>query len=385
MPRGTLRAARAGPFCGPPSPFINHNALGSAANATLGRGQELRASGRTILDYTVPSANYSAITPYLLPAGLPKKVNVGDGFILDSAVKLIGRSPRHTFSSRAPLTDLDVERINETRFLIAAGANTLKDEFELAPGFSLQTLAKIKVPVILLGVGHYGVQAMTQGLSPGSKALFTAFLERFPYISVRCDASRKYVLDSLPERSGNILMTSCPVAYPVDNIDMGFQRKDRYRQLVVTITDRSHLQQQLPILPAAAQLFPAERRILALHQDYGARDLWTFAEGQGYEVFRGDRYQDFIELYGRTDVHFGNRVHAHLKCLSFGVISFCTPFDLRQSYFAESLDFPLIAKLPSPEIAGYDFARAVKRREQASRNMARMLAAIGGLLDAEAA
>ena len=31
------------------------------------------------------------------------------------------------------------------------------------------------------------------------------------------------------------------------------------------------------------------------------------------------------------------------------------------------------------------YARAVKRREQASRNMARMLAAIGGLLDAEAA
>jgi hypothetical protein len=337
------------------------------------------------LDHTAPSASFSAITPYLLPAGLAKKVNVGDGFILDSAVKLIGRSPRHTFSSRAPLTDLDIEKINETRFLVAAGANTLKDDFELAPGFSLLTLAKIKVPVILLGVGHYGVPAMTQGLLPQSRALFAGFLERFPYMSVRCDASRRYIVSALPERSANVLMTSCPVVYPVDDIDQGFARKDRYRQLVVTITDRSHLRQQLPILPAAAQLFPAERRILALHQDYDARDLWAFAEGQGYEVFRSNRHQDFIDLYCRTDVHFGNRVHAHLKCISLGVVSFCTPFDLRQAYFAESLDFPLIAELPSDDIATYDFARATGRREQARKNMEKILTAIGGLLGAEAA
>jgi hypothetical protein len=338
-----------------------------------------------ILDYTVPSASYSAITPYLLPAELPKKINVGDGFILDSAVKLIGRSPRHTFSSRAALSDPDIEKINETRFVIAAGANTLKDDFELAPSFSLDTLSKIRVPVVLLGVGHYGVPAVTQGLLPHSKALFDALLERFPYISVRCDASRQYVLASMPERSASILMTSCPVVYPVENVDLRFQRKDKYRQLVVTITDRSHLQQQIPILPAAAQLFPAERRILALHQDYDARELWALAERQGFEVFRSNRYQDFIDLYSETDVHFGNRVHAHLKCLSLGVVSFCTPFDLRQVYFAESLDFPLIAKLPSDEIATYDFARAVRRREQASKNMAKILTAVGGLLDAEAA
>jgi hypothetical protein len=340
---------------------------------------------RTNLDFSTPPASYSVLTPYLLPAGLPKKVNVGDGFILDSAVKLIGRAPRHVFSSRAPLTGAEIEKINETRFLVAAGANTLKDAFELAPGFSLETLARIKVPVILLGVGHYGIPAQTRGLSPASKALFAALLERFPYISVRCDASRRYVLDALPDRAANILMTSCPVVHPVDGIDRGFQRKARCRRLVVTITDRSHLQQQLPILPAAARLFPAERRILALHQDYGARELWAFAQQHGYEVFRSDRYQDFIDLYQDTDVHFGNRVHAHLKCLSLGVVSFCTPFDLRQAYFAESLDFPLIEKLPSDELATYDFSRAVARRASARKNMDRMLAAISGLLGAEAA
>ena len=35
---------------------------------------------------------YSAITPYLVPGNLPKKVNIGDGFIMDSSIKLIEKN-----------------------------------------------------------------------------------------------------------------------------------------------------------------------------------------------------------------------------------------------------------------------------------------------------
>jgi hypothetical protein len=52
-------------------------------------------------------------------------------------------------------------------------------------------------------------------------------------------------------------------------------------------------------------------------------------------------------------------MHTHLKCLSLGVASFLTTFELGQVYFAESLDFPLILQLPPPDIANYDFARTV--------------------------
>src|SRR4029077_17684864 len=83
----------------------------------------------------LPQADYVAVTPYLLPPGTPKKVNVGDGFILDSAVRLIGTRPSSLLSARSPFTDADIERINASRALIAFGANTLKDDFELAPGF----------------------------------------------------------------------------------------------------------------------------------------------------------------------------------------------------------------------------------------------------------
>ena len=327
----------------------------------------------------LPEAPYSVITPYLVPPG-PKKVNVGDGFILDSATKLLGARPAHAFTSRAPLSDADIERINATRALVAVGANTLKDDFELTPRFDLATLARFKVPVILMGVGHYGVAEVTRGLTPASQALFRAFLERFPWMSVRCDASRRYVVSALADLADKILMTSCPVCHAVDGIDQGFERKAEYGQLVVTITDRVQVEAQLGILQVAPRAFPARRRVLALHQDYGNAGLWDYAAKLGYEVFRGDNHQSFLRLYEKTDMHFGNRVHAQLKCLSLGVASFCTPFDLRQQYFAESLDFPLIQQVPDPQLASYDFGRAAARRDAARATMDRFTTALKTLI-----
>jgi len=331
----------------------------------------------------LPGAGFSVITPYLVPPG-PKKVNVGDGFILDSATKLIGARPQVAVSNRVPLTDAAIEAINATSCVVAVGANTLKDDFELAPGFDLKTLERIKVPVILMGVGHYGVPQVTRGLSPASQALFRAFLERFPLMSVRCDASRRYVLDALPDQAERVLMTSCPVAHRVDGIDHGFARKETYDQLVVTITDRSHIPEQMPLLGMALRAFPAKRRILALHQDYGNAQLWAAANGAGFEVFRGDNHQDFIRLYQQTDAHFGNRVHAHLKCVSLGVVSFCTPFDLRQAYFAESLDFPLLQRFPDPTLAEYDFSRVTRKRDAARATMEHFVARLRQAMGLEA-
>lgn len=328
----------------------------------------------------LPEAPYAVITPYLVPPG-PKKVNVGDGFILDSATRLIGARPAVAVSNRVPLDAAAIEAINATRCVVAVGANTLKDDFELAPGFTIETLARIRVPVVLMGVGHYGVPEATRGLTPASQALFRAFLERFDLMSVRCDASRRYVLQALPDLAQQVVMTSCPVAHAVDGIDHGFARKAHYDQLVVTLTDRAFVKEQLSLLQIGTAAFPARRRILALHQDYGNAALWEFAKSQGYEVFRGDNHQDFLRLYRETDAHFGNRVHAHLKCVSLGVVSFCTPFDLRQAYFAESLDFPLIQRFPDPAFAGYDFARTRARREAARPAMdgfvARLRSVIG--------
>ena len=330
-------------------------------------------------DVEFPAGDFAVVTPYLLPPG-PKRVNVGDGFILDSAIRLLRLRPRYAFSSRVALTAADIEQINSTRLLLVVGANSLKDEFEITPGFLRRTLAALQVPVVLMGVGHYGTPQQTRGLTAESTRLLRALLDRFPYLSVRCDASWRYVANALPDRVESIVMTSCPVVHAVDGIDAGFLARDVVEQLVVTVTDRNDIESQWPIVYTAARAFRARRRVLALHQDFGNERLWRAAEGLGFEVLRSTDCNDFLALYRATELHFGNRLHAHLKCLSLGVRSFCTPFDLRQIYFAESLGYPLITTVPDPAMDRCDFGELARRRDALRSVMDEFVAAVRAVI-----
>jgi hypothetical protein len=330
----------------------------------------------------LPQKDFVVISPFLVDPATSKKVNVGDGFIMDSALRLIGARPTQVFSSRVPISAQDLEAINASRLVLVAGANTLKSAFEITPNFTPQLLAQIRAPIALCGIGHYGVaQATARPLDPPSEAVVREILSRFPYISVRCGASARYLRESIPDLADQVLMTGCPVSHAVDGVDRGFALKDTYDTLVCTVTDRGDMNAQTWLMRDAPQLFPSRRRILALHQDYGNKPLWDFARSLGYEVFTSPRYEDFLDLYRDADVHLGNRVHAHLKCLSYGVRSFLTPFDLRQVFFSESLDFPLITQAADPALQTYDFGRAKARIEAAAPQMDAFVDAVRSVLD----
>jgi len=330
----------------------------------------------------LPQRDFVVISPYPVDPATTKKVNMGDGFIMDSALKLIGAQPTRVFSSRLPISAEDLKTINAARLVLVAGANTLKSVFEVTPNFTPQLLEQIRAPIALCGIGHYGVaQATAQPLTPPSEAIVREILRRFPYVSVRCEASALYLRDSIPDLADRVLMTGCPVSYPVDGVDRGFARKEVYEKLVCTVTDRGDMKAQTWLLREGPRLFPSKRKILALHQDYGNKPLWDFAKSLGFEIFASQDYEDFLDLYRDADIHLGNRVHAHLKCLSYGVRSFLTPFDLRQLFFAQSLDFPLITQASDPALQTYDFGRARARIEAARPQMDTFVEAVRSVLD----
>jgi hypothetical protein len=333
----------------------------------------------------LPQKDFMVISPVLVDPATAKKVNVGDGFILDSALRLIGARPSRVISSRLPISEANLEAINAGKLLLVAGANTLKSRFEITPNFTPALLDRIKVPVVLCGIGHYGVAAATaQPLDAPSQAVVREILRRFPYISVRCDASRDYLVTAIPDLAEQVLMTSCPVVHAVDGIDRGFLAPSPCDRFVFTLTDRAGIEPQLRMMRLAVGLFPARRRVLALHQDYGSAGLADLARSLGYEVFASPNYLDFLELYRGADLHVGNRVHAHLKCLSLGVRSFLTPFDLRQVFFARSLDFPLVTEIPTPLFETYDFGRATARILAAKPRMTQLVTEVRSVLDAGA-
>lgn len=305
---------------------------------------------------------YSVISPYIIPDNINKKVNIGDGFIMDSSIKLIQKKPEFIFSSRALLENKDIEKINTTKSLIVMGSNTLKDNYEITPNFNLEVLNKIKVPVILMGIGHHGVEKKTKnGLDTNSKSLLEEITSRFPFVSARCNFSYDYL-----KRSGiknqNILNTSCPVIYGVDGVNKKFSNSNQ--EIVVTITDRIFVDKQIILFHFVKEKFKDHNLIASFHQNYNNNELDKYLKNLGFEVFKSEKYEDFIELYKNTDFHIGNRVHAHLKCLSLGVKSFLTPFDLRQLYFSESLDFPLVKKLPNEILEKYNFNSFLSKQNE---------------------
>ncbi len=313
---------------------------------------------------------FSVITPYKIPSFLNKKVNAGDGFIYDSSIKLIGYNPKYVFSSRETLNEEKIQQINSTKLLIVTGANILKDNLEIISGFNIETLKKIKVPLALMGIGHYGLnQTNKYGFDRDSKKILKEILTRFPLISVRCKGSYNYIATFFNEITKSILNTSCPVIFELDNIFNNFKKREKYNQLVTTITDRSNLKQQLPILHFAKNFFNSKNKILALHQDYENKNLETYANDLGYKIFKSSNYEDYLNLYKKTDLHFGNRVHAHLKCLSMGIPSFCTPFDLRQFYFSESIGLPLVKDDKHKNLKEFNFNKFILHQSQSKKIM----------------
>ena len=320
---------------------------------------------------------YSAITPFLVPDNLPKKVNIGDGFIMDSSIKLIQEKPEFVFSSRVSLTDEDIEKINTTKSLIVMGANTLKDNYEITTNFNLEVLNKIKVPIILMGIGHYGIESVTSnGLDADSSILVKEINNRFPFISVKCNYSYNYLKRSNINEQ-NILNTSCPVIYSVDEVNKQFSKSNQ--KVVVTITDRIHIDKQIGLFHFVKENFKDSNLIASFHQNYNNNELDIYLKNLGFEIFKSEQYEDFIELYKDTDLHIGNRVHAHLKCLSLGVRSFLTPFDLRQLYFSKSLDFPLINKLPDDILETYNFDNFKFKQIEYKLNMDKFINKVGEL------
>ena len=59
---------------------------------------------------------YSVITPFLVPDNLPKKVNIGDGFIMDSSIKLIQKNLNLKFPIINKLPDNILETYNFDNF-----------------------------------------------------------------------------------------------------------------------------------------------------------------------------------------------------------------------------------------------------------------------------
>ncbi len=325
---------------------------------------------------------YSVLSPYLVPAGSKKRVNLGDGFILHNIQRLLApHECRFVFTTRAPLSERQIECINDTDALILAGANQLDDHFTLYPTCTAADLARIKVPIVPFGIGINGEPDTARKMSDATRAVLAAIFERVRYTSWRCDDSRQYLVDQMPRHAEQCLMTGCPVQYRDEILaQTPFQTSEA--TVVATITERGDFwEREKTTLDFLAERFARSRRILALHQDFtssGRRPgamrrlatslkphapqrLHDYARALGFEVYRPASAEECLAVYAKCDLHLGSRLHAHLHFLSRAKRSFLTPVDGRSAGFARTFGFPLCDYRRLDAHFDYDFERYARR------------------------
>jgi hypothetical protein len=324
--------------------------------------------------------SYSVLSPYRMPAGAgaTKRINYGDGFILEAVIKQL--SPHHcdhVFSSRAPLTDDQIARVNSSKALVLAGANQLDDHFSVWPGATLADLEKIHVPIIPFGIGVNGEEGKNDGMSETTRDVLRLIHSRTRYSSWRCPLTMDYLNRNLPELGDHYLLTGCPVMFLGDGREETFQLPVEPRAVAVTITDRDEFwERETATIDFVANEFPGARKWLVLHQPAIEKSLkkrlkaiirgkpgkWRttaglcrYAERSGFEVFEGAQVEDFLNLYRSVDIHIGSRLHAHLFTLSLRKPSFVTYVDERVSGFAKMLGFPVYHPSELHRYRDYDF------------------------------
>lgn len=374
-------------------------------------------------------ADYSMLTPYLVPQIMRswKAVNIGDGFIAESIKSLLAPHVcRFTFSSREVLSDEAIQQINSTRLLVLAGANQLTDNFTVAPGIDAESLKRIQVPVVPMGIGIHGIADFNRQMSAETRNVLRALHERVPYSSWRCPRTIDYLRRQCPEVLNKSLMTCCPVTYR-EPLLAGTPFSDRVSRVVVTITERGDFwDREKQTIDFVARHFPSADKVLSLHQvfpalaapskaapvkkkphwssafrrwwrtparspvtgsptansptDRSPQALHKYAERQGFAVYRPDDVAGCWKFYESCDLHVGSRLHAHLYFLSKARRSYLSYVDDRCLGISEALQFPLCEPTAWHRWLDYDFERCRAAAHSCQKTMNRFVASVQELL-----
>lgn len=330
--------------------------------------------------------SYSVITPYIIPPELRHKkvVNIGDGFILNSLTQLLlPNECKYLFTSRKPLSDSDIHKINSTKALILAGANQLNDNFTIVPGMDVNKLEKINIPIIPFGIGIHGIQKQNQRMSELTKNILKVIHEKIKFSSWRCPLTIEYLNNNLPELAAKFMLTGCPVMYD-DKILSYSKFSSDAKTIVVTVTERLDFwDREVKTIDFVYDNYRKSQKILSLHQDFLELEnkvnprqskffktlqikvlrkydktplsLREYARHKGFQIFKPTSIDKCFNLYNNCDMHIGSRLHAHLYFISQTKKSFVTYVDERCAGFSKLLQFPICDFNHLQRYQNYDF------------------------------
>lgn len=273
------------------------------------------------------------------------KKNIGDFLIADRSRKVVERVTGETdflMIDRWKPFDGLVKEVNATKGVVICGGPAYARDFYPGVLPLAGDLAKIKVPIIPIGLG-------LQSLTPGKEAAFEFSKEsmdaiRFIHESCSLSGVRDELTLGVLKRSGidNVILTGCPVMYDFQSFGKPFRKKKEIRKIVFTPpASHRHHGQSVGLAKLLRQSFPHAEILACFHRGISSdehtslkqafRSRLIAAAYRLYGIKSIDVAYDLakIDFYRDSDLHVGYRVHAHVMFNSMRLPSFLLQEDTR--------------------------------------------------------
>jgi len=284
---------------------------------------------------------------------------MGDFLIYDRSKALLrkhkGMQDYLELHSRRESLDSRLDEVNATKAVIICGGpgtvwNMYPRTYPLA-----SNLDDIKVPIVIMGSGWYGVPGDDATLeqyrfNASTKGMFEKIRRQGSNIGVR-----DYLTESALKNNGitNVTMTGCPSWYDLEHLDDDFEAPATIKTVVFTPPARRIFQgQAVQVMKVLPRLFPWARLVCSFHRGIEADEqtpqedarwmgqLALTAGELGYEVMDTSYGLEKVSFYEECDLHVGYRVHGHIYFLAKRKPSFLIHEDGRGRGTSEALGLP---------------------------------------------
>lgn len=282
------------------------------------------------------------------------KLNAGDFLIKERAKKLIlhefPQSEFYEVYRNQKFGQEIIEEINACDIAILAGGPGYYDDFYplLAPMVS--DLEEIKVPIMMLGMGWFGMgndPYIVYGYTFGEKMkkLLTRAQQDSGFLGCR-DYNAVHVLRN--NGFSKAIMTGCPAWYDLSKLQqtvyMGPRLQECRKICISDCGNSDNLENLVRLVEQVRHFFGCNAKIsLVVHRDSGlVEPLKAVEEAYNVQVVDISRSQEGFRVYDDCDIHIGFRVHAHIYCLSERKMSILIEEDARGDGVNGALGLPHI-------------------------------------------
>ena len=244
----------------------------------------------------------------------------------------------------------ELYEINNHDIMILAGGPGYVNEFYPMCAPLVSDLSMIKIPIMFLGMGWWGVTSLPHYLYGYHFSGPMLDLLRRASNDTKYLTCRDYLTTTVLRNNGfdNVVMTGCPAWYYLPNVnEVRYQKKTLPNARKICISDcvnPCYYPLMMDLIKHIQKLFAQPDITVVFHRSMNnvTPELQLFLTSNNIEYIDIAHSADGFKIYDDCDLHIGFRVHAHIYNLSIRNLSILIGEDSRGIGVNTTLGLPNI-------------------------------------------